>query len=124
MTAAMKCATIASDGDHADEPGSRRGVLDFSNGKCPVNRHHPKPRIRASQVHRIAANGSRWARRRMLDAVADARKNHADIRTHAKTVEHETVHCKLALREVIPFLVDLQTVVINRRESDGARHDG
>ncbi len=125
MTAAMKCATIVSDSDHADEPGSRRGVLDLSNGECPVNRHHPKPGIRASQVHRIGANGWSWARRgRMLDAVADARKNHADMRTQTKTVEHKTVHRKLALREVIPFFVRLQAVVIDWSESDRARHDG
>src|SRR5437879_2173147 len=108
MTAEMKCATIASDGDHADEPGSRRGVLYRSNGECPVNRDHPKPGIRASQVHRIGANGCSWARSgRMLDAVTDARENHPDVRTQTKTAEHETVHRKLPFREVIPFLVRL-----------------
>ncbi len=57
----------------------------------------------------------------MLNAVADARKNHADIRMQTKPVEQEAVHREFALREVVPLLIRLQAVVIHRREVDGTR---
>src|SRR5258705_10795857 len=109
MAAAMQRTTGLSDRDHTDKPGSRRGVLGLSNRECPVNRDHSKPGIGTRQVHRIGANGCTWARsRRMLNAVADARKNHADIRMQTKPVEQEAVHREFALREVVPLLIRLQ----------------
>src|SRR5258705_10838435 len=122
MAAAMQRTTGLSDRDHTDKPGSRRGVLGLSNRECPVNRDHSKPGIGTRQVHRIGANGCTWARsRRMLNAVADARKNHADSRMQTKPVEQEAVHREFALREVVPLLIRLQAVVIHRREVDGTR---